>query len=508
MNVTKLIVKNLPKYTTVKDVKKVFADVPLLKDLAVKVPPRLGYALVTLKSKDQLDEAQTVVSALTVKGNALTASLYEPVMRPSKKARVDRSTDEQAAPAVVDTRPAAERLADQVTALHAMPYEEQLVTKRKTMLKVIDSFKREINKLYRNKGDGKAPPAAPHANQLLGETVASPQIDGYRTKNEFTIGLDSEKQLTVGFQLGLFRDGITEIASADETRHTPQSAKSIAKHMQELARGMSYSAYSKSTHSGFWRGLLARTPSTGEVMVAVQYNPHGMDDAQLDEVDAKILEHFTSDAAREKGINLTTLLVQRHDGMAGGFTDKVPLKVLHGDGIVHEQILGYKFRLSPMAFFQVNQPATEVLYTIARKWALDTNAAAVKPILLDVCCGTGTIGITMSEHVSKVVGIEIVQSAVDDARTNANANNVANTEYICSKAEDAIKGVIRQCEKIQSFVYIACNADAAKQNFIELCKPESKKYAGKPFILEKAVPVDLFPHTPHCELVLRFIRSN
>jgi tRNA (uracil-5-)-methyltransferase len=165
-----------------------------------------------------------------------------------------------------------------------------------------------------------------------------------------------------------------------------------------------------------------------------------------------------------------------------------------------------------------------------------------RPIhLLDLCCGTGTIGIVLTalKQVKKVTGIELCADAVADARLNAASNHVEDKiDYLCGPVEDMmpvllqslpkddseaeVVGVldppragvhpsvihaIRKCERLNRLVYISCNPDAASQNWIGLCRAESKRFHGKPFRLARAQAVDLFPHTKHCELLLEFVRD-
>lgn len=200
---------------------------------------------------------------------------------------------------------------------------------------------------------------------------------------------------------------------------------------------------------------------------------------------------------------------------------------------------GFKFRISADAFFQVNQAAAEVLYSTVRDLCIpvtEEGAGRAKTggTLLDVCCGTGAIGIIASPRVDRVIGIEVVEQAVKDATHNAALNNVANCEFLPGKAEVVLPALISQLSSvagdltavvnpsraglhpkvvralrkqaaIRRLVYVSCKPDGeAMRNFRELCcAPDlEKKLTGHAFSPTLAVPVDMFPHTPHCELVL------
>lgn len=212
--------------------------------------------------------------------------------------------------------------------------------------------------------------------------------------------------------------------------------------------------------------------------------------------------------------------------------------------LCHPQVLGFKFRISADAFFQVNQPAAEVLYSTVRDLCVPNQKdceekAKVGGTLLDVCCGTGAIGITVSPRVDRIIGIELIEQAVEDARHNAALSNVLNCEFISGKAEVVLPGLLSQLSSagggltaavvnparaglhhrvvralrnqpaIRKLVYVSCKPDGeAMRNFRELCcAPDPwKKLTGEAFSPTLAVPVDMFPHTAHCELVLLFER--
>lgn len=192
----------------------------------------------------------------------------------------------------------------------------------------------------------------------------------------------------------------------------------------------------------------------------------------------------------------------------------------------------------------MNQAAAEVLYSTVRQLCIPNpeeggERTQFGGTLLDVCCGTGAIGIITSPRVDRIIGIELIEQAVEDARHNAALNNVLNCEFIPGKAEVALPGVMSQLSSagggpvaavvnparaglhyrvvralrnqpnIRRLVYVSCKPDGdAMRNFRELCcAPDPmKKLTGEAFSPTLAVPVDMFPHTPHCELVLLFER--
>lgn len=204
---------------------------------------------------------------------------------------------------------------------------------------------------------------------------------------------------------------------------------------------------------------------------------------------------------------------------------------LSGAEYIEEQLLGMTFQVSPQAFFQVNTLGAEILYKAAIELIQPTEDTA----LLDVCCGTGTIGLCFSKHCGEVLGIEMEGSAIKDAKKNAVKNAVTNCDFFIGKAEDILSPVIqrttkpsiiavvdppraglhqkalvtlRKAKKLTKLIYISCDPKAAVRNLIDLARPSSKHYLGEPLVPVKAVPVDMFPHTRHCELIILLERLS
>lgn len=103
-----------------------------------------------------------------------------------------------------------------------------------------------------------------------------------------------------------------------------------------------------------------------------------------------------------------------------------PYQLLHGEPHIYEEILGFKFCISADSFFQVNRGAAEALYTTVA----ELNRANEKGTLLDVCCGTRAIGIWFSPRLKKVIGIELIEHAVEDVKYNAALNGIQNCEFL------------------------------------------------------------------------------
>ncbi|XP_069723502.1 tRNA (uracil-5-)-methyltransferase homolog B isoform X2 [Phaenicophaeus curvirostris] len=281
---------------------------------------------------------------------------------------------------------------------------------------------------------------------------------------------------------------------------------------------------------GHWRELVVRTTSRGHTMAIVTFHPQELGQEELATQKALLKEFFTCGPG---AVCALTSLYFQESTMTRCSHEQSPFQLLHGEPHIFEEILGLKFRISPDAFFQVNTGGAEVLYQAVR----ELGQAGGDTVLLDICCGTGTIGLSLAHQVSKIIGIEVVEKAVEDARWNAAFNGISNCEFHSGKAEAVLPQLlsswedsqplvavvnpsraglhyrvvraIRNCKSIRRLLYISCKPEGeAMRNFLELCCPPNpgKKLAGEPFAPMLAMPFDMFPHTLHCELVLLFTR--
>ncbi len=195
--------------------------------------------------------------------------------------------------------------------------------------------------------------------------------------------------------------------------------------------------------------------------------------------------------------------------------------VLYGEGFITEQLLDCTFGISARSFYQINPYATEILYSKALEYAQLTGNETV----IDLYCGTGTIGILASKHAKKVYGIEIVADAIKDAKVNAERNNVHNIDFFNADAKIGAKRLIQN--KIQADVVIVdpprkgCSRETL--DAIETIAPKRLVYVScdpatlardvailteKGFTLEEVQPVDLFPNTLHVETVVLMSKVN
>ncbi|KAF7653525.1 hypothetical protein LDENG_00081760 [Lucifuga dentata] len=421
-----------------------------------------------------------------------------------------------------------ERLADVVTPLWRLSYDEQLELKQKHQERILSHLSEHISSSTRGKLSFPVLPILP-----------SPVRDGYRNKSTFSInrGVDGNPK-TVGLFVGTGRKRNITCVNGDHLLNMPEKHKLVARCYQDFIRLSPLEPCLLFHTGGHWREVMVRTSSEGHTMAIVYFHPQMLTPAEVEVHKAALVDYFTQGPGAV--CQLDSLFFQE-SVMTRCTHEESPYQLLHGQPHIYETVLGFKFRISADAFFQVNQAAAEVLYGTARDVCLprsDERRGRAKFTLLDVCCGTGAVGITASPRVDRLIGIELIEQAVEDARHNAALNNVLNCDFIAGKAEAVLPDLMTQLSSIDGgltavvnparaglhyrviralrnqtairrLVYISCKPDGeAMRNFKELCcAPDSqKKLTGEAFSPTLAVPVDMFPHTPHCELVIVFER--
>ncbi|KAM4827539.1 tRNA (uracil-5-)-methyltransferase homolog A [Thomomys bottae] len=517
----KLELQNVPRHASFSDVRRFLARFGLQphKTKLFGQPP---CAFVTFRSAAERDKALRVLHGALWKGRPLSVRLARPKADPMAKKRRQEGEGE----------PLTAQIADVVTPLWTVPYAEQLERKRLECEQVLQKLAKEIGNTNRALLPWLLTQRHKHNKACcpLEGVRPSPQQTEYRNKCEFLVGVgvDGEDN-TVGCRLGKYKGGTCAVASPFDTVHIPKATKQVVKAFQEFIRSTPYSAYDPETYAGHWKQLTVRTSRRGQAMAIAYFHPQKLSPEELAGLKASLMHHFMEGPGKDSGV--TCLYFVEEGQRKTPSQEGLPLEHVAGDQCIQEDLLGLTFRISPHAFFQVNTPAAEVLYTVIQEWAqLDKEST-----VLDVCCGTGTIGLALAQKVKRVVGIELCQEAVEDARANAQTNELNNVEFHCGKAEDLVPALvnrlgsrqlvaildppraglhskvilaIRRAENLKRLLYVSCNPRAAMGNFVDLCRAPSNRVKGTPFRPVKAVAVDLFPQTPHCEMLIQFERME
>ncbi|EGD81766.1 hypothetical protein PTSG_02479 [Salpingoeca rosetta] len=493
-------------------------------------------AFLSFANAEDKQKAMETLNGFKYKGRVLEAVEGKPMEDPFVRRMNDRASDPGAKRSktmdVDPSLPPEEQVADRACPLWRKPYEEQLDIKRRLVVTTMRKMARQLKKA--NIQDAWVEIATRKFAGMpcvLLDTVPSPIVDGYRTKCEFTIGSGPDGQAnTVGFRVGSYAAGSITVVEPSLCRNVPDRAKTIAKHVQDFVRASSHPHYCLVTHKGCWRQLLVRVTNSGQALAVLFLTDAELEDGAVAK-EAERLKEFV----HEHNTPIDIMMLQVDNSASCMAKDRPAPHIIKGDSqFIEEKLLGLNFRISPDSFFQVNTPGAEVLYSLIGDWCQLTDDKS--DVVLDLCCGTGTIGQTLASRVQHVIGVEMVEDAVIDAKANAQRNGITNVTYHTGKAEEVVPELvkdrdtadkliavvdppraglhpsvvhaIRRCEGIQRLIYVSCNLKGASQNLVDLCRPPSKRYRGAPFEIIKAVPVDMFPHTDHCEVVLYLSRGD
>jgi len=503
-----------------------------------------NYSFISFRSEQDASEAKVLLESQKIKGFQCVLEQGRNVNKKRKhKECLQRVDDRMKQVKCSSTSEELERdlkktVADVVAPWRHYSYAEQIRRKRDAILAVLS---RITSSLKSQSGCGslswlKNLPSKPCC--ILENVVEMPEIEGarlfYRNKNEFTIGFSYREDgtwiETVGFSLGLFRDGEIRVDSVNEDCvTTSKRAIAIANILEGFVRSSHLPVYDKRTHKGFWRQATVREGfRTKEVVVFLQVQTEGFERDLVDKETRRMVEVLLS-STRDIGLIIHGIVLQEHNGISNFIpTDNSPT-TLFGQSYFHEQLMDLTFRIGVLSFFQTNTFAAERLLEVV----LELGELTSRSTVLDLCCGTGTIGICLASKVAQVIGIELVEEAVNDAKANIERNNISNMTVMAGKVEDKLKTAVelsrchdivaiadppraglhpsviktlRNVTKIKRLVYISCNPNNLVGNAVGLCRPKSNAFRGEPFKPIKAVGVDMFPYTEHVELVMLFQR--
>ena len=329
----------------------------------------------------------------------------------------------------------------------------------------------------------------------------SPVREAYRNKMEFSFG-DEYKDGPLA--LGMHKRGsFHDIVNVTECKIVDEDFRRIIKAVLEFATDTGLPYYHRMRHTGFFRHLLVRKAvRTGEILIDLVTTS----EAQLDE--ARLVEKLTGLSYDGK---LAGILHTTNNSLADVVKDE-GTKILYGQDYFYEELLGLKFKITPFSFFQTNSLGAEVLYEAARSYIGETK----DKVIFDLYSGTGTIAQILAPVAKKVVGVEIVEEAVEAAKENAALNGLDNCTFW---AGDVLK-VIDDLGEVPDLIVLDPPRDGVHPKALEkiidfgvermvyiACKPTSlardlELLQGRGYQVERIGCVDLFPSTVHVETVV------
>lgn len=334
----------------------------------------------------------------------------------------------------------------------------------------------------------------------------------YRNKLEFTFSnkryllpgeMESGKIIqenALGFHVPRIFDKVIDI---EECYLMDDVNNRIRNTIRSFALENNFSFYDIRQHTGWLRNIIVRQCTTGELMVNICLNHDAEEDRK------KLFDHLLKQVPE-----ITTLLYTINPKWNDSIYDLTP-QVYFGKGYAIERLENYQFKISAKSFFQTNTKQAEKLYRITRDFAGLTG----NEVVYDLYCGTGSIGIFVSGQAKKIIGVEVIEEAIEDAKENAALNNIGHAEFfagdvikICNDDFFATHGrpdvvitdppragmhekLVNKLLEIAApkIVYVSCNTATQARDIALL----DEKYS-----VEKIQPVDMFPHTHHIECVV------
>ncbi|CAK0845063.1 unnamed protein product, partial [Prorocentrum cordatum] len=324
--------------------------------------------------------------------------------------------------------------------LLSWPYETQLSMKGTYVKSAVRAFTKAVKKRCEDRGEDAPPWTSPEWSHNAGapvgcgcpldDAIGTPAaaLQGYRNKCEFTIGNTADGQAEVGFVLRAAADGDQVIASPEEIPHVPEVMKRMCAALRACVRrsGLPVFDRRRGVKAGVWRTVMARLSPTGDMLLLVQTATLAEETRQ--KVERLLLEDLRPEGCPDQ-FGVVSIYLQFNDEVTDAARPDVPLLHVHGQQRLQMPLLGLKFDLGPLSFFQANSATCESLYGKAIEWLRPSGA-----LMLDVCCGVGTIGLCAASQSLRVIGVELVPEAVESARRNARLNGIENAEFIAGKA--------------------------------------------------------------------------
>ena len=341
-------------------------------------------------------------------------------------------------------------------------------------------------------------------NRLAGENLtevpilAAPDCRGYRNKAQYPVAAKKGRAFA-----GFYRSGTHQVVENKSCRILPPETDAVKDTVIDYVNQYRVPVYDEASHTGLLRHIYARRGAvSGQILVCLVCNGEKLPRAEA------LLE-------RLKKIPGFTTLVLSVNTKKGNAVLGDKFVTLFGPGYIEDTLCGLRFRLSPRSFYQVNHDQAQRLYETAISQAGITKSDTV----LDLYCGVGTITLAMAGAAGKVIGVEVIPQAVEDARDNARRNGIENAEFFCGDAgqaalaleaqgvhpdvavvdpprkglnADTIEALSRMAPR--RIVYVSCDPATLARDVALL---KERGYA-----LQSATAADLFPRCAHVETVV------
>lgn len=350
-------------------------------------------------------------------------------------------------------------------------------------------------------------------------TLPSEKTRYYRNKLEFSASakrwilngedpelIPDDDRMGLGFHVGKFFDKVLDIKQCHLQR---EPSNAIRLFIKKFCVSHGYEFYDIRENRGFFRGVFVRTNEAGEVMLIVCF---GYDD--------KVRREALLDALLERFPEIVSLYYVVNEKVNDSISDQQCI-LYRGESAIYETMEGLRFRIGPKSFYQTNSPQAYRLYGVAREFAALTGRETV----YDLYTGTGTIAQFVSGKAAKVVGIEYVPEAIEDAKANAEANGIKNCFFYAGDMKDVLNGAFIEENGRPDVIILdppraGIHPDVAKvileaapQRMVYVsCNPASQArdlaIFAQDYEITAVQPVDMFPHTMHVENVVALRRKE
>lgn len=321
----------------------------------------------------------------------------------------------------------------------------------------------------------------------------------YRNKLQYPVGIDKDNKPI----MGIYASRTHNIIPVHKCYIQNETCEEIARDIFEFIKENNISTYNEETLKGTVRHIVVKIGvRTNEVLVTLVLNDKTF------KYDEKFIEFITT-----KHPNVKTIVKNYNMKNTNVILGKEN-EVIYGSGYIYDILGEYKFKISPLSFYQVNPVQTEILYNTAMQYVKKEDGK----VALDLYCGIGTIGIFASKYFSKVYGIEIVEEAIDNAKENAEINNVKNMEFYAGDVEKILPQILEKENIKPNTIFVDPPRKGLDNNTIQLlnsleaeriiyisCNPATLardlKLLSEKYEIKEIQPVDMFPYTSHVETV-------
>lgn len=333
--------------------------------------------------------------------------------------------------------------------------------------------------------------------------IITSNVERYRNKAQYPVGFEN------GIKAGFYAQKSHRIIDSSDCLLQPEEFSDIVEMIKEWMREYLVLPYDSETGRGLVRHIYIRKGfATGEIMVCLVVNGSKIPNSE------NLIEKLSAFSG------IKSIILNENREKTNVILGKNCI-TLAGRDYIEDVLCGVRIRISPLSFYQVNHSGAELLYEKAQEYAdIDKNQT-----VLDLYCGAGTIGLSMAKNAKKVIGVEIVPEAVEDAKINAEINNITNCEFHCGDAKQAVK-MLRD-RKIKPNVIILdpprkgcdrevleCAAEMNPEKIVYVSCDVSTQARDCAVLFElgyetkEATPVDMFPKTSHVETVVLMSRKD